>query len=47
MNEVGLNAKWLGGDMTDVKTQKFTVEVLNHMRENWQIIRRCTEICIT
>jgi anaerobic ribonucleoside-triphosphate reductase len=33
MNEVGLNAKWLGGDMTDVKTQKFTVEVLNHMRE--------------
>ncbi|MDD3218180.1 MAG: ribonucleoside triphosphate reductase [Lachnospiraceae bacterium] len=33
MNEVGLNAKWLGGDMTDMKTQKFTVEVLNHMRE--------------
>ena len=33
MNEVGLNAKWLGNDMTDPKTQKFTAEVLNHMRE--------------
>jgi len=33
MNEVGLNAKWLGGDMTDVKTQEFSKEVLNHMRE--------------
>ncbi len=33
MNEVGLNAKWLGKDMTDVKTQDFTVDVLNHMRE--------------
>jgi len=33
MNEVGLNAKWLGGDMTDAKTQKFSKEVLNHMRE--------------
>ncbi|MCD2491322.1 ribonucleoside triphosphate reductase [Lacrimispora sp. NSJ-141] len=33
MNEVGLNAKWLGGDMTDEKTQKFTKDVLNHMRE--------------
>ncbi len=33
MNEVGLNAAWLGGDMTDVKTQKFTADVLNHMRE--------------
>ncbi len=32
MNEVGLNAKWLGGDMTDPKTQEFTKEVLNHMR---------------
>ncbi|MCH1984525.1 ribonucleoside triphosphate reductase [Ruminococcus sp. OA3] len=32
MNEVGLNAKWLGGDMTDVRTQEFTKEVLNHMR---------------
>ncbi len=32
MNEVGLNAKWLGGDMTDPKTQQFTKDVLNHMR---------------
>jgi len=33
MNEVGLNAKWLGKDMTDKETQEFTKEVLNHMRE--------------
>jgi len=33
MNEVGLNAAWLGKDMTDEKTQEFTKEVLNHMRE--------------
>ena len=33
MNEVGLNAKWLGKDLTDKRTQDFTVEVLNHMRE--------------
>lgn len=33
MNEVGLNANWLGGDMTDERTQEFTKEVLNHMRE--------------
>lgn len=33
MNEVGLNAKWLGCDMTDVRTQKFSREVLNHMRD--------------
>ncbi len=33
MNEVGLNANWLGGDMTDPKTQKFSQDVLNHMRE--------------
>ncbi len=33
MNEVGLNAKWLGKDMTDPETQEFTKEVLNHMRE--------------
>lgn len=32
MNEVGLNAKWLGGDMTDPKTQAFAVKTLNHMR---------------
>lgn len=33
MNEVGLNAPWLGKDMTDPKTQEFTKDVLNHMRE--------------
>ena len=33
MNEVGLNAKWLGKDMTHKETQEFTKEVLNHMRE--------------
>jgi ribonucleoside-triphosphate reductase len=33
MNEVGLNAKWLGVDMTDSRTQQFTKEVLIHMRE--------------
>jgi len=33
MNEVGLNAKWLRADLTDEGTQKFAVEVLNHMRE--------------
>ena len=33
MNEVGLNANWLRADMTDKKTQQFTKDVLNHMRE--------------
>ena len=33
MNEVGLNAKWLGKDMTHPETQQFTKEVLNHMRD--------------
>ncbi len=33
MNEAGLNAKWLGKDMTHPETQKFTAEVLDHMRE--------------
>ena len=33
MNEVGLNACWLGHDLTDEKTQKFTKEVLIHMRD--------------
>ncbi|BFL48255.1 ribonucleoside triphosphate reductase [Lactonifactor longoviformis] len=32
MNEVGLNARWLGKDMTDEKTQEFSKEVLNYMR---------------
>ncbi|MGF7142938.1 ribonucleoside-triphosphate reductase [Anaerotaenia torta] len=33
MNEVGLNAKWLGEDMTHDKTKQFTIRTLNHMRE--------------
>lgn len=33
MNEVGLNANWLRADMSDPRTQEFTREVLNHMRE--------------
>lgn len=32
MNEVGLNANWLRADLTEKKTQDFTKEVLNHMR---------------
>lgn len=32
MNEVGLNANWLRADMSDRRTQEFTREVLNHMR---------------
>ena len=32
MNEAGLNAKWLGKDMTSPETQKFTAQVLDHMR---------------
>jgi len=32
MNEVGLNAAWLGESMISPKTQEFTKEVLNHMR---------------
>ncbi len=33
MNEVGLNAKWLGMDLTHEETQQFTKDVLNHMRK--------------
>ena len=33
MNEVGLNSNWLRADMSDPRTQEFTKEVLNHMRE--------------
>lgn len=33
MNEVGLNAAWLREDMMSERTQKFTKEVLNHMRD--------------
>ena len=32
MNEVGLNAKWLGNNMVDKKTQDFTEKVLKFMR---------------
>lgn len=33
MNEAGLNAKWIRKDLTHSETQKFTKDVLNHMRE--------------
>ena len=33
MNEAGLNARWVRKDMTDPECQKFTRDVLNHMRE--------------
>ncbi len=33
MNEAGLNASWLRADMSSEKTQIFTREVLNHMRD--------------
>lgn len=33
MNEVGLNANWLGHDLTHEETQAFTQAVLNHMRD--------------
>ena len=33
MNEACLNAKWIRRDLTDKKSQQFTKDVLNHMRE--------------
>lgn len=33
MNEVGLNASWLGKDLIDPQVQEFAKEVLHHMRE--------------
>ena len=33
MNEAGLNAKWVGKDMTHQECQAFTERTLNHMRE--------------
>ena len=33
MNEACLNAKWIGKDLTNEQAQKFTQDVLNHMRE--------------
>ena len=33
LNEAGLNAKWIGKDMTHKETQEWSKTVLNHMRE--------------
>lgn len=33
MNEACLNAKWIGKDLSNEQAQKFTKDVLNHMRE--------------
>jgi len=33
MNEAGLNARWIGKDMTHKKTQEFTKQVLEFMRD--------------
>ncbi len=33
MNEVGLNAKWLGEDMTHTDTKEFGIKTLNYMRK--------------
>ena len=33
MNECCLNAKWIRKDLTHEEAQKFTIDVLNHMRE--------------
>ncbi|MBO4896884.1 MAG: ribonucleoside triphosphate reductase [Clostridia bacterium] len=33
MNEAGLNAKWVGVDLTHKSAQRFAMDVLNHMRE--------------
>lgn len=33
MNEAGLNAKWIKAGMDDERTQKWAVELLNHMRD--------------
>jgi ribonucleoside-triphosphate reductase (formate) len=32
MNEAGLNAKWIGKDMTHEETKEFAIRTLNHMR---------------
>ncbi len=47
MNEAGLNAAWLGKGLEDPKTQQFTKEVLNHMRERLSDYQRSTAICTT
>lgn len=33
MNEAGLNASWIGEDLTHESTQQFAINVLTHMRE--------------
>ena len=40
MNEAGLNAKWIGKDMTHEETQEFSKRVLNHMRERLSSYRK-------
>ena len=47
MNEAGLNACWLQADLTDERTQQFTKDVLNHMRERLSIIRKNMATSIT
>ena len=37
MNEAGLNAKWIGKDLTHKETQLFAQDVLNHMRERLKL----------
>lgn len=33
MNEAGLNARWIGKDLTNVETKEFAIRTLNYMRE--------------
>jgi ribonucleoside-triphosphate reductase len=33
MNEAGINAKWIGENLTCARTREFAKAVLNHMRE--------------
>ena len=40
MNEAGLNANWIGADMTDPKCQQFSKDVLNHMRASFRLSGR-------
>ena len=46
MNEVGLNANWLRADMSDKRTQEFSKEVLNHMRNRLSDYQSSMEIYI-
>ena len=47
MNEVGLNANWLGGDMTDEKTKNFAITTINHMKDRLGINRKSMETYTT